>query len=804
MSEATGLKRILVLDDDADFRALLRNHLGKMFDRVELQEYDPVARGVPGDDFDWSRYDVLILDYYLCIHNVTGLDILQANRKNKFFPATIMLTGAGSEEVAVRAVKAGVYDYLRKEKLDKEQLKKSILNAFEEHKEEQQRLSELTNQNLAFNKALFYQKLETPDDEGGKDRVLLLIELDDAGTLEERVGVILRDNIVRHMAHRSFEVFQVGECHPHITRLGDTAVAILIDKPASAKTLAFNMDGLCTHLKKRPYKFDDKKFRFTVSIGVVEVPRTGRSADRLIQQARHSVEVASRTAGRSSFHVFKPDDDLIPVQTSEAVPVAEAPAMVDEPPTDRVQASAAGIEKPARPARTVPETDAAPTAAAAPASTAAPPDSPSPDAPAIATAPLPSKTGNDSAGSQALPRAPEARPGLSLEPVAPQPEPPIETSAETPATVKPDAGPVAPPVAADTTPRVATSPPRQVPAVTPVAGTPAPPGAKRPSAESPRADAPKPAAPGQEPPRAPAVAATAPPTAKTTAGTAAPAKTAPAKQAADEIDLDETTLGENARKVKQAFSEKRIVQTFQPIMPLYSEEGVDAPEAYRVHLQFIDRDGSIKTEEFIYAEASTPEFQKFIDRWLLRETIGRVVNNPKSERLFVIRISEASLADPGLFNWLRKMLGGLEKQRPGKSIALEMTASEFANQRKKAGALVAYLGKSQGFRFVLAELGQPDEARTLVVGEPQGIDLLKVGHEMLQKLKTTPASAGTTGSLFDGLAGKGIHIIADDIQDATTLTNVIGVGAHFAMGNFIGEPTQHIDDSTNVETFEIT
>ena len=152
MTDKAGLKRLLILDDDADFRKLLLHYLRKIFSGVEIEEFDPVARGVPGEDFDWSRYDVLVLDYYLCIHNVTGLDILQANRKNRLFPAAIMLTGAGNEEVAVRALKAGVYDYLRKENLDKDQLRRSILDAFEKHKVEQQRLSELTNQSNAFNK----------------------------------------------------------------------------------------------------------------------------------------------------------------------------------------------------------------------------------------------------------------------------------------------------------------------------------------------------------------------------------------------------------------------------------------------------------------------------------------------------------------------------------------------------------------------------------------------------------------------------------------------------------------------------
>ena len=80
------------------------------------------------------------------------MDILHANRKKPDFPATIMLTGAGNEEVAVRALKAGVYDYLRKQSLDKQELKASILKAYSNHNQEIERKKDVTQQGKAFNK----------------------------------------------------------------------------------------------------------------------------------------------------------------------------------------------------------------------------------------------------------------------------------------------------------------------------------------------------------------------------------------------------------------------------------------------------------------------------------------------------------------------------------------------------------------------------------------------------------------------------------------------------------------------------
>ena len=130
MNSKMALQRILILDDDEDYRKLLLTWLGDEYRDVEIVEYDPRRQGVPGADFDWSAFDVLLLDYELRMDNVTGLDILQSNYDNRRFPATIMLTGAGNEEVAVRAFKSGVTDYLRKQWLSKEQVRTAVAGAF--------------------------------------------------------------------------------------------------------------------------------------------------------------------------------------------------------------------------------------------------------------------------------------------------------------------------------------------------------------------------------------------------------------------------------------------------------------------------------------------------------------------------------------------------------------------------------------------------------------------------------------------------------------------------------------------------
>ena len=140
MGTKKSLRRILIIDDDDDFRKLILSWLTSQFQDIEAVEYDPLSQGVPDKNFNWSAFDILLLDYDLRLDGVTGLDILQDCYDNLLFPTTIMLTGAGNEETKVRALQFGVADYLRKEQLTKEEFKVAMDNAFAQQSSKEQHL----------------------------------------------------------------------------------------------------------------------------------------------------------------------------------------------------------------------------------------------------------------------------------------------------------------------------------------------------------------------------------------------------------------------------------------------------------------------------------------------------------------------------------------------------------------------------------------------------------------------------------------------------------------------------------------
>ena len=116
--------RVLIIDDDEDLRALLGRYIQQRWSDAIVDEYDPLERNVPAEDFPLGDYDVVILDYML--GRGDGLDWLQKLKRRADCPKVLFLTGAGNEIIAVRAMKAGADDYQRKQEMTREKLITSL------------------------------------------------------------------------------------------------------------------------------------------------------------------------------------------------------------------------------------------------------------------------------------------------------------------------------------------------------------------------------------------------------------------------------------------------------------------------------------------------------------------------------------------------------------------------------------------------------------------------------------------------------------------------------------------------------
>lgn len=112
MNEQKANLHILIVDDDDPFRLVMKEVLSNEGFRVEACDSGEIALEL----LQKQKFDTIVLDYKMT--GMTGLNVLQWMFEQKMDSPVIMLTAAGSEFVAVEAMKLGAYDYIRKEQID--------------------------------------------------------------------------------------------------------------------------------------------------------------------------------------------------------------------------------------------------------------------------------------------------------------------------------------------------------------------------------------------------------------------------------------------------------------------------------------------------------------------------------------------------------------------------------------------------------------------------------------------------------------------------------------------------------------
>ena len=111
--EPSRISILLVEDNDHDrfvfHQALKRNEVN-----CEITECQRAEEALERLDADASSFDLVVIDYLL--PGMSGLDLCQALWEKRIeLPPLVILTGKGSEELAVEALKGGVVDYLVKD-----------------------------------------------------------------------------------------------------------------------------------------------------------------------------------------------------------------------------------------------------------------------------------------------------------------------------------------------------------------------------------------------------------------------------------------------------------------------------------------------------------------------------------------------------------------------------------------------------------------------------------------------------------------------------------------------------------------
>lgn len=293
-----SINKVLVIDRSARFRRLLTRFFHKNFPNAEIAEYDP-KKGCPDNTFPWHDFDLVFLNFEIGASG-NGLDWLKICKTGLKFPATILTTDHGDEEIAVRAFRSGVHDYLTKNGLSSSALKHSIHRAMNKHVEENIMDNLQLLQGKLINRVKLFQEL----DEVYGNGALLLISIDNFSDIHDTIGLIPADDLTSHLADiivKSSASLEDGIVE--IIRISDDTIAVIARGTDNEKIYTKYAEKLCKMVPSSSFKHEGKSIEFKISIGIAFIKDNSHGAKTNVAYADAAVRLAMENPD-NSFVVF--------------------------------------------------------------------------------------------------------------------------------------------------------------------------------------------------------------------------------------------------------------------------------------------------------------------------------------------------------------------------------------------------------------------------------------------------------------------------------------------------------------------
>ena len=163
MDTEKTVRILLVEDDPEDAKIFYRYAADIKTYRIEIDHVRAAKDVLPR--LSEHKYDIVFLDQRLS-EATTGLDIFKSIKSSELEIPVIILTGTGSEGIAVQMMKTGAMDYLLKDKFNSKILERAIRYVFEytnqvtEQKKAQEELNKKICEMERFNKMAVGRELK--------------------------------------------------------------------------------------------------------------------------------------------------------------------------------------------------------------------------------------------------------------------------------------------------------------------------------------------------------------------------------------------------------------------------------------------------------------------------------------------------------------------------------------------------------------------------------------------------------------------------------------------------------------------
>ncbi|MFP4686815.1 MAG: diguanylate cyclase [bacterium] len=288
------LDLLIVDDNQAD-----QNTIKRYLEKIDLWHFNiRCSNNIAEAENALDNYlpELIILDQYLPGEN--GLDLLEKFQKQGCYIPVIMITGAGSESLASRAMREGAEDYIPKEDLSRETLETSIEHVMHDfHKnleknlkllklelEREKSTDELTGLHSRVALIEKIKKEINASRRSKKPLALLFIDIDNFKSVNDTKGHIVGDNVLKQVG---ITLSSCARNYDFVSRYGGDEFCILMpDTDLSAAGLfAKRILNELNTLFEKLFAEQNLTERLSASIGISEFDGAITKADDFIKQA---------------------------------------------------------------------------------------------------------------------------------------------------------------------------------------------------------------------------------------------------------------------------------------------------------------------------------------------------------------------------------------------------------------------------------------------------------------------------------------------------------------------------------------
>jgi len=265
-----NFKLLTIQDSDNDFDMI--NSILKNDNRIDLYRAIDIKEAI--HVLKQDHLDLIFSEYFLSDGN--GLDLLRRLETEELEIPVVIISDKRDEMIATQIIQSGAYDYLTKDRVNKNSLSRVIVNTMEKArlkrgvKESQAKIAEMSIKDELtglFNRLYFYEALDRELSRAEKDctdLALCMIDLDHFKKINDDHGHLTGDMVLVKIAKLLKECISQSDL---ICRYGGKKFTVILPN-MGAKDVRAVSERFRELVARHKFEYRSSRFNVTVSVGI--------------------------------------------------------------------------------------------------------------------------------------------------------------------------------------------------------------------------------------------------------------------------------------------------------------------------------------------------------------------------------------------------------------------------------------------------------------------------------------------------------------------------------------------------------